>query len=62
VKAVISFVDVKSAHYQGVEVNVDVSISRVHVNWQPASLNRMIRFFRFMKYPSAELFVRIARG
>jgi hypothetical protein len=43
--------ELKSPRYQNVEQVLDVSISRVHVNWHPVTLNRLIRFIRFHKYP-----------
>ena len=36
--------------YKNIDMTVDVGISSLNVNWKPKSINRMLRFLRFMKF------------
>ena len=51
ISVVVKLFDVKSPRYQNVEMDIDVKISQVHMNWNPIVLNRLLRFIRFIKYP-----------
>ncbi len=35
--------------YRGVDMNVELYLGMLHVNWHPISINRLLRFFRYIK-------------
>ena len=43
--------DLKSPRYDGVELDITVQVPSVRVNFNPIAFNRLLRFFRFVKYP-----------
>ena len=38
------------AVYKNIDMFVEVTINKLHVHWKPKSINRMLRFIRFMKF------------
>lgn len=51
IEVVVKMQAMKSPRYKGVDTDMHISISRVHLNWQPIAYNRFIRFLRFATYP-----------
>lgn len=51
IELVFKMQEMKSPRYKGVDGDMHISISRVHLNWHPIAYNRFIRFLRFVKYP-----------
>jgi hypothetical protein len=41
--------DRKASSYSGIDMQVDLKFGVILVNWHPKTLNRLIRFFRYMK-------------
>jgi hypothetical protein len=40
----------ESPRYVDILMENEIRIGRIHFNWNPVSFNRVIRFFRFMRY------------
>lgn len=47
--------DIKSSRYDNVEIDLDVQIAKICVNFQPLAFNRLLRFVRFVQYPKEVL-------
>lgn len=47
---VIKSQSIESPRYEDVLVDYDIIIGRIHFNWNPVSFNRVVRFFRYMRY------------
>lgn len=41
----------KSPRYDGVDMHVDIAFGRLVFNWFPRSINHLMRFFRYNKFP-----------
>ena len=41
-----------AGNYQGIDMAVDLRFGIIEVYWHPKTLNRLIRFFRYMKLES----------
>ena len=44
--------DRTAKNYSGVDMDVDLKFGIILVNWHPKTINRLIRFFRYMKLES----------
>ena len=44
--------DRQASNYSGIDMQVDLKFGIILVNWHPKTLNRLIRFFRYMKLES----------
>lgn len=42
--------NIESPRYNNLLMENEIKIGRIHFNWNPVSFNRVIRFFRFMRY------------
>jgi hypothetical protein len=40
----------ESPRFTTVLMENDINIGRMHFNWNPVSFNRVVRFFRFLRY------------
>ena len=38
--------------YSNIDMNVELALGEVQVNWHPKSMNRLLRFFRYIKLES----------
>jgi len=41
----------KSPRYKNIEMDMDIQLARIQINWNPIVMNRIVRFCRFIKYP-----------
>ena len=41
---------IESPRYENVQMDNEVSLGKIHFDWNPVSVNRVVRFLRFYKY------------